>query len=191
LEVVDFAIEQYKYRSDFYIIKARLLTCPRKGKRLSSITLEIAENIAPFEREISIIRARAHAINKDFTAAHSILDDLKLGATKSDSVDILIAESFIYEHMKDYNAMYDALSKAVLIDTKNEEAMERIWISAELSRRYEDSVQLHLTIIDKDPYNYQAWYNLGHGYNCIWEYEKAIDALSIHLSSIQSLKVVI
>lgn len=79
--------------------------------------------------------------------------------------------------MKDYNAMYDALSNAVLIDTKNEEAMERIWISAELSRRYEDSVQLHLTIIDKDPYNYQAWYNLGHGYNCIWEYEKAIDAL--------------
>jgi|JI102314A1RNA_FD_contig_31_7074733_length_1462_multi_13_in_0_out_0_1 tetratricopeptide (TPR) repeat protein len=176
LEVVDYAIAQYKYRSEFYIIKARLLLSKTKVKDCLAL-LEIAENIAPFEREISIIRARAHAINKDFTAAHSILDDLKLGATKSDSVDILIAESFIYEHMKDYNAMYDALSNAVLIDTKNEEAMERIWISAELSRRYEDSVQLHLTIIDKDPYNYQAWYNLGHGYNCIWEYEKAIDAL--------------
>jgi tetratricopeptide (TPR) repeat protein len=36
---------------------------------------------------------------------------------------------------------------------------------------------LHKSIIEKDPYNYQAWYNLGHGYNCIWEYEKAIDAL--------------
>ena len=176
LEVVDYAIAQYKYRSEFYIIKARLLLSKTKVKDCLAL-LEIAENIAPFEREISIIRARAHAINKDFTAAHNILDDLKLGATKSDSVDILIAESFIYEHMKDYNAMYDALSNAVLIDTKNEEAMERIWISAELSRRYEDSVQLHLTIIDKDPYNYQAWYNLGHGYNCIWEYEKAIDAL--------------
>ena len=176
LEVVDYAIAQYKYRSEFYIIKARLLLSKTKVKDCLAL-LEIAENIAPFEREISIIRARAHAINKDFTAAHNILDGLKLGATKSDSVDILIAESFIYEHMKDYNAMYDALSNAVLIDTKNEEAMERIWISAELSRRYEDSVQLHLTIIDKDPYNYQAWYNLGHGYNCIWEYEKAIDAL--------------
>ncbi len=176
LEVVDYAIAQYKYRSEFYIIKARLLLSKTKVKDCLAL-LDIAENIAPFEREISIIRARAHAINKDFTAAHNILDDLKLGATKSDSVDILIAESFIYEHMKDYNAMYDALSNAVLIDTKNEEAMERIWISAELSRRYEDSVQLHLTIIDKDPYNYQAWYNLGHGYNCIWEYEKAIDAL--------------
>ncbi|MBC7885444.1 MAG: hypothetical protein H7X99_08205, partial [Saprospiraceae bacterium] len=176
LEVVDYAIEQYKYRSEFYIIKARLLLNSHKVNECI-ILLDIAENMAPFEREISIIRARALAIKKDFAAAQEILDDLTLGATKSDSVEILIAESFIFEHMKDYNAMYDALSKAVIIDSKNEEAMERIWISAELSRRYEDSVDLHKIIIDKDPYNYQAWYNLGHGYNCIWEYEKAIDAL--------------
>ncbi|MBK9582692.1 MAG: hypothetical protein IPO48_12525 [Saprospiraceae bacterium] len=52
--------------------------------------------------------------------------------------------------MKDYNAMYDALSKAVLLDSSNEEVMERVWISAELSRRYEDSVNLHKLIIEKD-----------------------------------------
>jgi tetratricopeptide (TPR) repeat protein len=79
--------------------------------------------------------------------------------------------------MKDYNAMYDTMAEAVMLDCKNEEAMERIWISAELSRRYEDSVKLHLDIIDCDPYNYQAWYNLGHGYTCTWEYEKAVEAL--------------
>jgi tetratricopeptide (TPR) repeat protein len=153
--------------------------------------LEIAESIAPFEREISIIRARAHAIKKQFTEAHEILEDLRVGATKSDSVDILIAESFIYEHMKDYNAMYDALANAVTIDSKNEEAMERVWISAELSRRYDDSVELHKYIIEKDPYNYQAWYNLGHGYNCIWEYEKALMHLSILLLLTLISKVVI
>lgn len=176
LEVVEFAIEQYKYRSDFYIIKSRLLLNLNKINDCLS-SLEIAENIAPFEREICIIKARAFAIKKQFTTAQEILDELRIGATKSDFVEILIAESFIYEHMKDYNAMYDALSKAVTIDSKNEEAMERVWISAELSRRYEDSVALHKVIIENDPYNYQAWYNLGHGYNCIWEYEKAIEAL--------------
>ncbi|MBK7806561.1 MAG: hypothetical protein IPJ51_09700 [Saprospiraceae bacterium] len=176
LEVADFAIEQYKYRSEFYIIKSRLLLNSNKINDCL-VALEIAESIAQFEREISIIKARALAIKKQFTEAHEILEDLRVGATKSDSVDILIAESFIYEHMKDYNAMYDALANAVTIDSKNEEAMERVWISAELSRRYDDSVELHKYIIEKDPYNYQAWYNLGHGYNCIWEYEKAIDAL--------------
>lgn len=79
--------------------------------------------------------------------------------------------------MKDFDKMYDCLAKAVKIDSNNVEAMERIWISAELSRRYSDSVKLHLEIIDKDPYNYQAWYNLGHGYNCVYEYEKAVEAL--------------
>ena len=176
LEVVEFAMEQYKYRSDFYIIKARLLLNLNKTNDCLS-TLEIAENIAPFEREISIIKVRAFALKKQFSKAQEILDELRIGPTKTDFTEILIAESFIYEHMKDYNAMYDALSKAVLLDSSNEEAMERVWISAELSRRYEDSVNLHKLIIEKDPYNYQAWYNLGHGYNCIWEYEKAIDAL--------------
>lgn len=176
LEVADIAIDQYKYRSEFYIIKSRLLLNSNKINDCL-VALEIAESIAPFEREISIIKARAFAIKKQFADAHAILEDLRIGATKSDAVDILIAESFIYEHMKDYSAMYDALAKAVTIDSKNEEAMERVWISAELSRRYDDSVELHKYIIEKDPYNYQAWYNLGHGYNCIWEYEKAIDAL--------------
>jgi tetratricopeptide (TPR) repeat protein len=176
LEVADIAIDQYKYRSEFYIIKSRLLLNSNKINDCL-VALEIAESIAPFEREISIIKARAFAIKKQFADAHAILEDLRIGATKSDAVEILIAESFIYEHMKDYSAMYDALAKAVTIDSKNEEAMERVWISAELSRRYDDSVELHKYIIEKDPYNYQAWYNLGHGYNCIWEYEKAIDAL--------------
>jgi len=176
LEVADIAIDQYKYRSEFYIIKSRILLNSNKINDCL-VALEIAESIAPFEREISIIKARALAIKKQFAEAHAILDDLRIGATKSDAVDILIAESFIYEHMKDYSAMYDALANAVTIDSKNEEAMERVWISAELSRRYDDSVELHKFIIEKDPYNYQAWYNLGHGYNCIWEYEKAIDAL--------------
>jgi tetratricopeptide (TPR) repeat protein len=176
LEVVDFAVEQYKYRSDFFIIKARIQLNLNKISECLE-TLNIAESIAPFEREIGIIKSRAFAITKKFSQAQEILDDLRIGATKSDIVEILVGESFIYEHLKDYNAMYDALAEAVLMDSKNEEAMERVWISAELSRRYEDSVKLHNQIIESDPYNYQAWYNLGHGYNCIWEYEKAIDAL--------------
>ncbi|KXK40937.1 MAG: cytochrome c biogenesis factor [Bacteroidetes bacterium OLB9] len=176
LEVVDIALQQYKYRSDFYIVKARLqLNLNKIDAGLE--TLRIAENVAPFEREIGILKARAYAFKKQFDLAQEILQDLSLGATKSDFVDILIAESFVYEHMKDFDAMYNALATAVAHDCRNEEAMERIWISVELSRRYEDSVELHKSIINNDPYNYQAWYNLGHGYICIGEYEKAIEAL--------------
>jgi tetratricopeptide (TPR) repeat protein len=176
LEVVDHALQHYTYRSEFYIVKARLLLNLNRVDDCLAI-LDQASSIAPFEREISIVKVRALAAKKNFYEAQLLLDDLKIGATKSDKVEILIAESFIQEYLKDYSAMYDALAKALLLETNNEEALERVWISAELSRRYEDSVALHKEIIERDPYNYLAWYNLGHGYNCIWEYEKALEAL--------------
>lgn len=176
IEVVNIAIDQYKYRSDFYIIKARLeLNMGSINDALS--TLMIAENFAPYERDIQMLKVRIFAMKKEFDKAQNIIDDIKETSILSDQVDVLIGESFIHENMKDYNAMYDTMAEAIRLDSKNEEAMERIWISAELSRRYEDSVKLHLDIIENDPYNFQAWYNLGHGYTCIWEYEKAIEAM--------------
>jgi tetratricopeptide (TPR) repeat protein len=176
MDVVDIALEQFKYRSDFYIIKAKLLLNFSKYDECLDY-LEQAAVIAPFETEILLFKARVLALKKEITSALEIITDLKSYILTEDLVDVLIAESFVYESMKDFDKMYDCLAKAVKIDSNNVEAMERIWISAELSRRYADSVKLHLEIIDKDPYNYQAWYNLGHGYNCIYEYEKAVEAL--------------
>ncbi|MFZ1705487.1 MAG: hypothetical protein WAT79_14155 [Saprospiraceae bacterium] len=176
LEVVDIALTQFKYRSDFYIIKAKLLLNFSKYDACLDY-LEKAAAIAPFETEVLLLKARVLALKKEINGALEILSELKEMILQEDLVEVLIAESFVYESMKDYDKMYDCLSKAVKIDSNNVEAMERIWISAELSRRYSDSVQLHIEIIDKDPYNYQAWYNLGHGYNCVYEYEKAVEAL--------------
>jgi tetratricopeptide (TPR) repeat protein len=176
IEIVDCAIEQYKYRSDFFIIKSRLLLSLNKGQQCLD-TLDIAESIAPFEREISLIRIRAFASLKQFDKAKELIDDITLGSTKSESIDLLIAESYLYEYMKDYDAMYDTLAKAAIIDASYDEVLERIWIAAELARRYEDSLALHVEITDREPYNFLAWYNLGHAYNCTWDYEKAIDAL--------------
>jgi tetratricopeptide (TPR) repeat protein len=176
IEIVDCAIEQYKFRSDFYIIKARLLLSTNKGQ-LCLDTLDIAESIAPFEKEINLLRIRALSSLKKFDNAREIIEEMGEGFTKSEAIELLIAESYFYEYKKDYDAMYDTLAKAALIDGSYDEVLERIWIAAELARRYEDSLDLHLKITDKEPYNYLAWYNLGHAYNCTWDYEKAIDAL--------------
>ena len=82
LLVVDMAIEQFKYRSEFYIIKARLLLNGNKVKDSLSV-LSFAETIAPFEREISIIKVRALAISKKFAEAQEIVEDLSVGDRKS------------------------------------------------------------------------------------------------------------
>lgn len=176
LDVVNIALDQYTFRSEFYIIKGRILINLQKAALALEI-LEDAEHIAPFEREIKILKAKALALLKRIDEALEIIDIISVGATISDKGEILVTESFIFESMKDYHKMYEKLEEALKLDYKNDEALERIWISVELSRKYEESVSLHLWIIENDPYNYQAWYNLGHAYSCLSEYEKAIEAL--------------
>ena len=60
LEVVDLALNQYTYRSDFYTIKARLLLILGDVEEAMEL-LEYAENIAPFELEIKLLKARAYS----------------------------------------------------------------------------------------------------------------------------------
>ena len=73
--------------------------------------------------------------------------------------------------------MYENLTKAVISDMANEEALERLGFAVQLCKNFEQSVEFHNTVINEQPFNYLAWYNLGHAYNCLGEYEQAIHAL--------------
>jgi tetratricopeptide (TPR) repeat protein len=176
LEVVNIGLEQYKYRSDFYIIKARLLLVNKQIDESLSV-LDFVQNIAPFEAEIPILRAKALALLGQFTEATYILKEVKENALSGDLVEVFLCESFVYELMKDYDAMYQILVEAVEIDSLNQEVLQRLWISVDLSRKYEESIELHHKLLNKNPYSFLAWYNLGHAYACVQEYEKSIDAM--------------
>jgi tetratricopeptide (TPR) repeat protein len=176
IDVVELALEQFKYRSDFYILKARiLLNQGRIEDCLEVIT--IAESIAPFENEIVILKARAISIAGDYEEGLSLLNKIKSYALRSDLPEILISESYIHEEMKDYETMYEVLKESLFLDPKNEEALERMLLCTELSRKYEESIEFLNELLDEEPYSYMAWFNLGHAYNYIGEYEKAIEAL--------------
>ena len=176
LEVVDFAIEQYSYRSEFLIHKSKLLIILNKHKEAMEI-LDIAETIAPFENEIALFRARALSGLGETAKAFEILECLKPVVSKSDLSDILLAESYIYESQKNYIKMFEVLKDALQMEPEHPECLERIWLSVELSRKYQDSVDLHQALVNKKPYNAPAWYNLGHSFASLGEYEKAIESL--------------
>lgn len=176
LEVVNIALDQYKYRSDFYIIKSRLLLGLKMIDECLAM-LDIVQNIAPYETDISILRARALAMSGMFDQAMDILAEIKATALIGDLVDIYICESYVYEVMKQYDSMYQSLVEAVYIDALNIEVLQRLWVSIDLGRKYKDSILLHNELLNRNPYSYLAWYNLGHAYACVQEYEKAIDAM--------------
>lgn len=176
IEVVDYAIEQYSYRSEFLISKARLLLILEQNEEAVKV-LDAAEIISPFENEIQLLRARALTGLGFSKEANEILQGMMQYVGKTDLADIYLAESYIHEKEKNFTKMYDVLKEALSFDPEHPECLERIWISVELSRRYFESIALHQKLVDKQPYNALAWYNLGQSFASIGEYEKAIEAI--------------
>ncbi len=176
LEVADIALSQYQYRSDFYIIKSRLLFQTNFHEDALDI-LNQAEKLSPYELDISILKIRILAFQGRIIDARNILEDMKAVISSDDLSDLYLSESYIDEYMQDYLSMYDHLTKAVISDLGNEEAMERLGFTVQLCKNFNQSVAFHETILDEQPYNYLAWYNLGHAFNCLGEYIAAIDAL--------------
>ncbi len=177
LDVVDIALSHFEYRSEFFIAKSRILL--RTGKVNDSLAyLDKAEEVAPFEIEVKVLKAKILALSGDTDQSAEILMELRKAVVMdSNLVDILICESFIREVDKDFSGMYEVLVEAVNLDPDNAESLERLLLSVELSRNYHNSVALHKRILDDNPYNYLAWYNLGHAFASLGEYRDAIIAL--------------
>ncbi|MBK8701617.1 MAG: hypothetical protein IPN29_19520 [Saprospiraceae bacterium] len=176
MEVVDVALEQFPYRSDFYLIKAKLFYLDNKIDKCLD-QLNSAETISPYERDILLLRIKAHCSRKNTNEAKAILKELKSFALEGDMLDYYVAESYLFEATKDYKAMFSSLKNALKIDSNNTEALERFWVAVDLSREYESSIAFHKELIDDNPYNHLAWYNLGLSYSFNWEYDKAIESL--------------
>jgi len=175
LEVCNLALGQYSFRAEFYILKAKVLLQINKPKKALKI-IKNAEKISPFELEIQLLKIKALSILNEYVKVETLINDLKSGATKTDLPEILCAEASYYEIRKEYDLMYLALAKALLINVDDDFLYERVMLSVELSKNYIQCIDLHLKIIDIRPYSYMAWYNLGHAYSFEGEYEKAIDA---------------
>jgi len=177
IEVADHAMGQHPFCVDFVMIKARLLLSDDKPYRAMHY-LDQAEVISPFELEIYLLRARVLSALGEVDQAKSLLDDAKKFSPGSkERIEIHLCEAAIHENNKDFDKMFTALSEALIEDPTNETALERVWVSVELSKKYEESITLHLQLLEHDSYLYQAWFNLGHAYSCIGEYRQAIEAL--------------
>jgi len=176
IEVADIAIEQFSFRSDFYIIKARLLFQTNMHEEALAL-LENAERISPYEHDILLLKIRILAFQGKIVAAKEILEDMKAYVSASDLSDLYLSESYINEFLQEYDLMYENLTKAVISDMKNEEALERLGFSVQLCKNFDQSAEFHKTLLNEEPFNYLAWYNLGHALSCIGEYMEAINAL--------------
>ncbi len=175
MEVVDLAIERHLFSVDFYLKKAELLI-EAGDEQLALSILDKAESFAPGQLDILLLKAEALTYMDRGGEALELLDNARAVNDETTQGELYLLESLVHEFHQDYEKMFYVLKNAIKIDPENEEILERIWVAVELSRKYKQSITLHKQIIDKQPYSYMAWYNLGHAYAYLGNYKDAIEA---------------
>ncbi len=175
LEVIERAIKTHHYSVDFYIKKAQLLIDDQQDAQ-ALLVLEQADNLAPAEPEIALLRVEALANVGLYFEAFNLLNDLKKEAENELLTEVYVQEALVYETMSEHERAFQSLRSALLVDPHHREALERIWLCIELTKKYDESVALHKELIDLAPYSYLAWYNLGHAQAYLGNYNEAIEA---------------
>ena len=175
LEVVEHALKHHSFSSDFYIKKAQILLDSHKEEETLQV-LEQAAIFAPSEPEIFLLKAEALIYLGYSHDAFEILEDLKNSSDKKVLSDAYLVEALAYESQEEFERMFYALKAALKENPANKEALERLWLCVELSKKYEESVALHEEILDDDAYSFMAWYNLGHAHAYLGNYQLAIEA---------------
>ncbi len=175
IEVADHALNQYSFSADFHIRKAQLFLATRNSEKAMSI-LDQAEVFAPAEMDIHLLRAKIYCSLGKYSKALKLLARIMDGSNDEEKSDVCLCEAQVFECLKEYGQMFKSLKKALFYNPDNEEALERVWVCTELTKRYRESIDFHKKLINRNPYSYLAWYNLGHAYSCEGEYELAIES---------------
>lgn len=175
LEVVEYALSQYPYSIDFYTKRAQLQLWSNQPEAALT-SLEQAAIYSPLEPDIFLLRAEAYIALDRQEEAQGILDDLKHGADRELMANIYFIEALIAEQQELYESMYFSLVAALRENPSHRDALERIWITIELCKRYDEAADLFEQILEIDAYSSLAWFHLGQIRAYHGQYAEAIEA---------------
>ncbi|MEO6188533.1 MAG: tetratricopeptide repeat protein [Ginsengibacter sp.] len=175
LEAADFAVEQFPYSASLLIKKSDLLIATRRYSEALSI-LEKAELLDSTDINLYILKTDAHLALDNHQVAAQILEDAIVIFHGEERIELLFELADVYDDYEDFDKVFNCLKLILEQDNTNEEALYKICFWTDYTGRNEESIELHLKIIDENPYTHLAWFNLGAAYQGLKLYEKAIDA---------------
>ncbi len=175
LQACDIALTFHPFASEIMLYKSEILFQGQKyGQALKALdTLEeIEKNV------LSAVLLRSDIYLAQFKPELAIahLEGRVQYFTGEEQVEILHDLADVYDEYEDFEAVFTTLKRILEIDFKNDEALHKICFWADFTGKNEESKELHLIIIDEDPYSALAWFNLGAACQGLKQYDEAIDA---------------
>jgi len=175
MEVCDFGIAQYGSSMEFLFHKSRLLIELKEFDEAIGY-LEKALAYSPENFDLNLLQAEVWVAFGEFKLAYNILKSLYQSSGNAEQSQVLFLLAKIHEINGDFKKMFSVLKKALQKDPNHPILLNKIWLAVEMAGLYEESVELHLALIEEHPYSYLAWYNLGQAYFCLEDYETAAEA---------------
>jgi len=174
-EILDLAITTFPYNVDFLLYRAQILIRSEQ-EEMAMATLETAENLAPKNLKVQLLRVEALSQLELYDDALTILEGLKDTASQLEVSDIYLYEANVYHKMGLHERQFYMLKASLQENPKNEAALKSFWMAVEFSKKHKESIKFHRSLIDMEPYSAVAWFNLGQSLTYFCEYEEAIEA---------------
>ncbi|MEY3121135.1 MAG: hypothetical protein RL548_1493 [Bacteroidota bacterium] len=157
------------------IKKADLLLATRKYKE----ALQLLDTAALYDHKdmnLFILKTDAYLALDQPEKAIVLLQEALHLFEGPDRTEVLFELADVYDDHEAFDKVFDCLQLVLEEDPTNEEALYKICFWTDFTGRNEESIRLHQRIIDEQPYNALAWFNLAAAYQGIKLHEKAIDA---------------
>lgn len=175
MEAAKMGVLQFPYSASLLIKKADLLLADRQYQ-LALEDLDMAEILDPNEIDIYILRTDAYLAMDMQEMAVELLELAISRFDGEERIDLLFELADVYDDYEAFEKLFDCLALILEYDRDNQEALYKICFWTDFTGRNEESIQIHLKIIEESPYNDLAWFNLAAAYQGLRLYEKAIDA---------------
>ena len=175
MEASELGIEQFPFSSVLMIKKADLLLASRKYWDALEI-LERAELFDSNDINLFILKTDAYLALDQQGKAVELLEAALLQFDGDERIELLFELADVYDDYEEFDKVFDCLKLILEEEPNNEEALYKICFWTDFTGRNEESITLHLKIIEEFPYSELAWFNLGAAYQGLKLYEKAIDA---------------
>src|SRR5215218_2577231 len=175
LEAAETAIDYFPFSAPLLIKKADLLLATRKYRDALDL-LEKAELFDASDINLYILKTDAYLAMDMQERAVEILEKAVTSFEGEEKIELLFELADVYDDYEEFDKVFDCLTVILKEDPTNEEALYKICFWTDFTGRNEESIKLHVNIIDDHPFNELAWFNLAAAYQGIKLYEKAIDA---------------
>jgi tetratricopeptide (TPR) repeat protein len=175
LAACNYALNQYPHSTELLLIKANLLVVLKNYYDALEI-LNFVEGIDSSDYNLYILKVDAFLGMNKFDEAKAILEGVEWSFENDDLIELYFELSEVFDDYEQFDEVFDCLAKILVIDGANEEALIKICFWTDHTGRNEEAIQLCKNIIDEQPFNDLAWFNLAAAYQGLKLYEKCIDA---------------